>query len=64
MCDVFFGLYVFIGCDLTSAFFGKGKKNVLKFCKLDTLVCGSMVVFGDFFDLEIVFFRECEKFVC
>lgn len=62
-CNALVGLQAFTGCDSTSALAGRGTKNQLKLCQIDSAAFQTMQSLGLLFD-ERIPFTSCEAFVC
>lgn len=57
-------MHVFTGCDSTSAFVGKGKKQALQFVESDPDLCTVTKIVGDSFCNSDVHLQGCAHFVC
>ena len=64
MCEALPGLHAFTGCDSTSAFSGKGKRNPLKLCKNNPDLCEGLTMLGQNFEIHDDTLKECERFAC
>ena len=64
VCQALPGMHAFTGCDSTSAFVGKGKKQAFQLVKSDRDMCNIMKAVGTSFDVSEEQLDGCERFVC
>ena len=63
VCKALPGMHAFTGCDSTSAFVGKGKKQAFQLLESDQEMCNAIMV-GNSFDEDEEWLRGCARFVC
>ena len=64
VCKALPGMHAFTGCDSTSAFVGKSKKQAFQLLESDEEMCNAMKAVGNSFDEDEERLRGCSRFVC
>ena len=64
VCKALPGMHAFTGCDSTSAFVGKGKKQAFQLLESDQEMCNAMKMVGNSFDEDEERLRGCAHFIC
>ena len=63
-CEALPGMHAFTGSDRTSAFVGKGKKQVFQLVVSDVDMCNAMKMVGSSFRIDDGRLQACGQFVC
>ncbi|KAL8610714.1 hypothetical protein ACOMHN_016697 [Nucella lapillus] len=64
VCKALIGMHAYTGCDIVSAFAGKGKLNALKILKGDEDVKQAFLELGESWELTSELFQHLERFTC
>ncbi len=64
VCKALPGMHALTGCDSTSAFVGKGKRQAFRLVESDPNMCAAMMMVGNSFGHDDERRQGCARFVC